>query len=84
MNLKENGISSIVWTTGFGADFSWIKIPVLDDKGNPEHVNGITKAKGVYFLGFPWLRKRKSGIICGICEDAEFIAEEIKANNISK
>jgi putative flavoprotein involved in K+ transport len=77
LNLKENGISSIVWTTGFGADFSWIKIPVLDDKGNPEHVNGITKAKGVYFLGFPWLRKRKSGIICGICEDAEFIAEHI-------
>jgi putative flavoprotein involved in K+ transport len=77
LNLKENGITSIVWTTGFGADFSWIKLPVLDNKGNPKHVNGISEVEGVYFLGFPWLRKRKSGIICGIAEDAEFIAEKI-------
>jgi putative flavoprotein involved in K+ transport len=80
LNLKENGIRSIVWTTGFGSDFSWIKIPVLDEKGNPKHVNGITEVRGVYFLGFPWLRKRKSGIICGICEDAEFIAGKIINN----
>ncbi len=77
MNLSETGISAIVWTTGFGSDFSWIKLPVIDDKGNPIHSNGISEINGLYFLGFPWLRKRKSGIINGIAEDAEFIANKI-------
>jgi putative flavoprotein involved in K+ transport len=80
LNLKEKNIRSVVWTTGFGANFNWIKLPLLDDKGNPKHTEGITDVEGVYFLGFPWLRKRKSGIICGICEDAEFIAGKIKSN----
>jgi putative flavoprotein involved in K+ transport len=77
MNLSENDISTIVWTTGFGSDFSWIKLPVIDEKGNPKHTNGISEVDGLYFLGFPWLRKRKSGIINGIAEDAEFIANKI-------
>ncbi len=81
MNLTETGISTIVWTTGFGSDFSWIKLPVIDDKGNPKHTNGISEVDGLYFLGFPWLRKRKSGIINGIAEDAEFIANKIIRNN---
>jgi putative flavoprotein involved in K+ transport len=81
LNLRENGIGSIVWTTGFGADFSWIKLPVIDDKGNTIHTNGISEVDGLYFLGFPWLRKRKSGIICGISEDAEFITDKIIDNS---
>jgi putative flavoprotein involved in K+ transport len=77
LDLIENDIHSIIWTTGFGADFSWIKVPVLDNDGNPKHKNGISEIEGLYFIGFPWLRKRKSGIILGIKEDAEFIANEI-------
>jgi putative flavoprotein involved in K+ transport len=81
LNSRENNISSIIWTTGFGADFSWIKLPVTDTNGNPKHTNGISEVKGLYFLGFPWLRKRKSGIIYGISEDAEFIADKIMNGN---
>jgi putative flavoprotein involved in K+ transport len=78
LNLREKNINSIIWTTGFGCDFSWIKLPVRDEKGIPKHTDGISEVEGLYFLGFPWLRKRKSGIICGITEDAEFIAKKIK------
>lgn len=77
LDLIENDIHTIIWTTGFGADFSWIKVPVLDHNGNPKHKNGISEIEGLYFIGFPWLRRRKSGIILGIKEDAEFIANEI-------
>ena len=28
---------------------------------------------GLYFLGFPWLNSRKSGIIYGVEEDARYI-----------
>jgi putative flavoprotein involved in K+ transport len=77
LNLKENNITSIIWTTGFVGDFSYLKLPVFNEKGMLKHCNGIPDIEGLYFLGLPWLRKRKSGIILGIREDAEFIAEKL-------
>jgi len=41
------------------------------------HKNGVSEIDGLYFLGLPWLRKRKSGIILGIEEDARFMANQI-------
>ena len=77
LNLKGNNITSIVWTTGFTGDFSYLKLPVFKDDGLLRHKNGISDIEGLYFLGIPWLRKRKSGIILGIREDVEFIAEKL-------
>lgn len=75
LNLEDNNIKTIIWTTGFGANFNWIKLPVIDKEGKPKYKSGISEVDGLYFLGFPWLRKRKSGIIFGINEDSEFISE---------
>lgn len=77
LNLKEKGISTIIWTTGYTADFSWIKPSVVNDLGEPVHHHGISPVEGIYFIGFPWLRSRKSGILYGIEEDAAFIADQI-------
>jgi putative flavoprotein involved in K+ transport len=77
LNLAENKITSIIWTTGFTGDFSYLKLPVLAENGTLKHNEGISDIEGLYFLGLPWLRKRKSGIIPGIKEDAGFIAEKI-------
>ena len=41
------------------------------------HEEGVSAAPGLYFLGFPWLRNRKSGIIYGIADDAAHIADAI-------
>lgn len=79
LNLKKNKISSVIWATGFKGDFSYLKIPVLENTGDPKHNDGISDINGVFFLGNPWLRKRKSGIIPGIEEDAGFISERISA-----
>ena len=79
LNLKENNITSVIWTTGFVGDFSYLKLPVFNDKGILMQQNGISDIEGLYFLGFSWLRKRKSGIILGILEDAEFIADKLMA-----
>ena len=81
INLKKNNIASIIWTTGFSGDFSYLKFPVFNNGGTLKHNNGISDIKGLYFLGLPWLRKRKSGIIFGISEDAEFIAEKLLTYN---
>jgi putative flavoprotein involved in K+ transport len=78
LNFREAGVSTVIWATGFTADFSWIRLPVLDEEGKPIYQRGISPVRGLYYIGFPWLNSRKSGIICGIEEDAQFIAAAIK------
>jgi putative flavoprotein involved in K+ transport len=73
LNLYDNNIRSIIWSTGFNADFSYIKLPVFDSEGNPKHQDGVSIIPGLYFLGLPWLRIRKSVLLYGIKDDAEFI-----------
>ena len=77
INLKEQNITAIIWATGFKGDFNYFKFPVHNNVGALQHNDGIAEIEGLYFLGFPWLRKRKSGIVFGIDEDAKFISEKI-------
>jgi putative flavoprotein involved in K+ transport len=79
LDLTAAGVGSVIWCTGFTADFEWIHSAVTDDNGKPIHERGISPVPGIFFLGFPWLHSRKSGIIHGIDEDARFIAEAIAA-----
>ncbi len=83
LNLKEHNITAIVWTTGFNGDFSYLKLPIsFANDGNPKHTNGCSDFKGLYFLGLPWLRTRKSSMIFGINDDSAFIADAV-VNNLS-
>jgi putative flavoprotein involved in K+ transport len=77
LDLAAAGIASCIWCTGYRTDFSWLRLPVLDRDGNPSHVRGVAAVSGIYFVGFPWLHKRKSGIICGIEEDAAHVVRQI-------
>jgi putative flavoprotein involved in K+ transport len=79
LNLHQARIGTIIWATGFEADFSWINLPAFDVEGKPKHRRGISPVRGLYFIGAPWLHSRKSGIIYGISEDAQYIAREIAA-----
>ena len=79
LDLTEHGITAIVFSTGFTADFSWLHLPVIDDRGAPIHVEGRSPVPGLWFLGFPWLRTRKSGIIWGAVEDSAFVVEQVVA-----
>ena len=60
LDLRPEGIGAVIWATGYGVDFGWIDIPVLDARGEPVHRNGITDVPGLYFLGLQWLSKMKS------------------------
>ena len=77
LNLHEADVSTVIWTTGFTGDFGWIHLPVFDDQNKPIHKRGVSAERGLYFVGFPWLNSRKSGIIYGIGEDAQYIANVI-------
>ncbi len=77
IDLSEARVGAVIWCTGFKGDFSWIRLPVLDEQGTPIHERGVSPVPGLYFVGFPWLHKRKSGLICGVEEDAAHIAAQV-------
>lgn len=72
-------ISAVIWAVGFHTDFSWIDIPVFDDKGYPVHRRGVSTHNGLYFLGLPWLWTWGSGRFEGVGEDAVWIADAVEA-----
>ena len=80
LDLRQAGITSIIWSTGYALDFGWIKFDAFDEKGRPAHERGVsTKVPGLYFLGLAWLSRRASPFIWGVWHDADHIAETIAA-----
>jgi putative flavoprotein involved in K+ transport len=77
LNFHEANVGTVIWATGFTGEFSWIQLPVFDKQNKPIHTRGVSAERGLYFVGFPWLNSRKSGIIYGIGEDAQYIANVI-------
>ena len=79
INLGSGEIRSIVWATGFMPDYSWLHVPVLDDKGFLRHDGGAVECPGMYALGLPVLRRRKSTFIHGAEDDARDIVQQLAA-----
>jgi putative flavoprotein involved in K+ transport len=77
LNLADSGITSIIWATGFSADFGWLQVDAFDAKGRPKHQRGVSSEPGVYFLGLPWLSRRGSSFIWGVWHDARYLADQI-------
>ena len=71
LDLRNGEIGTIIWATGYRPDYSWLNVPVLDAKGLLRHDGGVvTESPGLYALGLPVLRRRKSTFIHGIEDDA--------------
>ncbi len=81
LDLQAAGITSVIWANGYGFDYSWVHLPVLDSWGYPIQQRGVTKFSGLYFLGMNLLHSRKSGILYGVGEDAEHVATEIASTD---
>ncbi len=77
LDLRGGAIRSIVWATGFHPDYSWLHVPVLDEKGQLRHEGGVVEAPGMYALGLPVLRRRKSTFIHGIEDDARDVIDHL-------
>jgi len=70
LDLRSGEIATIVWATGFRPDYSWVDVPVFDRKGRLRHDGGVVDAPGLYVMGLPFLRRRKSSFIHGAEDDA--------------
>jgi putative flavoprotein involved in K+ transport len=77
LDLNSGQIKTILWATGYRPDYSWLNVPVLDRKGNIRHCGGVVDAPGLYVMGLPFMRTRKSTLIDGVGDDAAFLAEHL-------
>jgi putative flavoprotein involved in K+ transport len=77
IDLRSGPIRSIVWATGFRPDYSWLHVPVLDEKGYLQHDGGVVASPGLYALGLPVLRRRKSTFIHGAEDDARDVIDHL-------
>lgn len=78
IDLSRGRIKTVICATGFRPDYSWLEVPVLDHKGQIRHDGGVvTESPGLYVMGLPFLRKRKSSLIDGAGDDAQEITAHL-------
>ena len=75
LDLAAEGVSTVLWTSGYRLDFGWIDMPILDEQGAPRHVRGVTEVPGLTFLGLPWQRNQGSATFFGLASEATYLAE---------
>lgn len=78
IDLQAEGIRTIIWATGYRPDYTWLNVPVLTPRGELRHDRGIVEAPGLYVLGLPFMRTRKSSFIAGVGGDAEALAAHLQ------
>lgn len=77
LDLRRENVAAIVWATGDDYDYDWLKAPVLDAQGRPRQQRGVSPVPGLYFLGLHWMHTIKSGLLCGVGDDARYLAEHM-------
>jgi putative flavoprotein involved in K+ transport len=77
LDLRSGEIRTVLWATGYRPDYSWLNVPVLDRKQMIRHEGGIAAVPGLYVMGLPFLRRRKSSFIHGAEDDARELCEHL-------
>lgn len=83
LDLREAGVASLIWANGFRPDHSWIEGVETDAQGWPVHERGVAPLPGLYFVGLHWLNKRKSSLLLGVGEDAEYVVDSLAKNALT-
>jgi putative flavoprotein involved in K+ transport len=67
LDLAGEGISTVVWATGFDASIAWLPASAL-------HLSWRPRLPGLHVVGAPWVTHRASGNLYGMVADAEQVA----------
>jgi len=80
LDIVGEGITSVIWTSGYRPDYGWVHAPAFDDMGFPVQTDGRSAVDGLYFMGVHFQRKARSAVLYGVKEDAEIVAGHIAEN----
>ncbi|MBA2424062.1 MAG: NAD(P)-binding domain-containing protein [Actinobacteria bacterium] len=81
LDLRSEGVDTILWANGFRPDHSWIEGVQTDEQGWPVHERGVSPLPGLFFVGLHWLHKRKSSLFLGVGEDAAHVVEHLESRD---
>jgi putative flavoprotein involved in K+ transport len=81
LDLDREGITTVVWCTGFGGDYRWLPevetdaygVPVLDPSG------AAAGDPAIRFVGVPWQSTRASAILHGMPLDVRRAVDGVTA-----
>lgn len=77
LKFSKNGISNVLWATGYRSELSFLKVGGRDPGGEPLHEGGVCAVPGLYLLGMNFMRQRSSSTIAGTVRDARVLANII-------
>jgi putative flavoprotein involved in K+ transport len=76
LDLRAQGVGSVIWATGYTPDHSFVDLPVFDRKGRIRHHGGVV-GNGIYVMGLPYMRTARSSHISGAQRDARALARHL-------
>jgi putative flavoprotein involved in K+ transport len=76
LDLAAEGVSTVLWTSGYGFDFGWIDLPIFDEMGFPRTTRGVSAVPGLSFIGTLWQFNLASANLVGVALDARHLAEQ--------
>jgi putative flavoprotein involved in K+ transport len=77
LDLRDAGVASVVYGTGYRFDFRWIDLPLFDERGYPRYRRGVTEVPGLYFVGLHWLHTFGSGLFHQVGRDAGYVVNHL-------
>jgi len=84
LDLRAENITTVLWATGYRRSYPWLKVPVLDERGEIRHRGGITDEPGLYVLGLRFQRRKNSNFIDGVGNDAYELALHLFERRLSR
>jgi putative flavoprotein involved in K+ transport len=71
--------TTVIWATGYRPSYPWLELAAFDRRGRIAHDGGVSPIPGLYVLGLPFLRRRRSNLIAGVGDDAVELLPQLRA-----
>jgi putative flavoprotein involved in K+ transport len=78
--LDLGAFSTVIWATGYRPDHAWLPPEAVDHRGRLIHDGGVARVPGLYALGLPFLRRRRSNLLGGVGADAGDLFDHLRAH----
>ena len=75
--LDLSAFSTVIWATGYRPSYAWLDSSARDRRGRVAHDGGVADLPGLYLLGLPFMRRRRSNLIGGVGADVVDVAAHL-------